>query len=234
MDLSMRLQKIRSQIQLALKQAQRPADAVRLIGVSKRQNLPTIVEALREDLWDLGENYTQEWKLKRQGLEAHYPHLAAQVRWHFIGQLQKNKIKELVGRADYIHSVDDMEAVRRIDLRAQSLGITQKILIEINFGGESHKGGMSEKQFLENLGSFSHFSHLSLEGLMTVPPQAPPEQTRAFFERLKSLLDEANQSGLLKNPLQELSMGMSQDFELAIATGATMIRVGTALFGARI
>ncbi len=233
MDLSSHLQKIRSQIEQALKQTQRPPDSVRLIGVSKKQTVPTIVEALREGLRDLGENYTQEWKLKKQILETHYPHFAAQVRWHFIGQLQKNKIKDLVGRVEYIHSVDDMESAHRINLRAQSLGITQKILIEINLGGESHKGGMSEKQLLENLGTLSGFSHLSVEGLMTIPPQAPLEQTRTFFERLKSLLDEANQSGVLKNPLRELSMGMSQDFETAIAAGATMIRVGTALFGAR-
>lgn len=188
----------------------------------------------QEGLLDFGENYVQEWRAKQEDLLLQDQALALKIHWHFIGHLQSNKIKEVVGKVDYLHTVDSLSLAQKISDFASARQITQKALMEVKLGGESSKTGFAPEKLLEDLASLGGLAGLNWEGLMAIPPPGrSPEETRPFFAQLKSLLDECNQSGFFNYPLKELSMGMSEDFEVAIEEGATMVRIGTALFGAR-
>jgi pyridoxal phosphate enzyme (YggS family) len=161
------------------------------------------------------------------------------LNWHFIGHLQKNKVKFVVPHFELIHSVDSFELAQVISKKAKELGKIQKILLEINIGSEESKGGLPLESFLQELDRFSKLENLELCGLMCLPPlQNNPEQNRPYFKKMKSLLAQGQEYLLkvLSSPQKEksfceLSMGTSHDFAVAISEGSTIIRVGTALFG---
>jgi hypothetical protein len=225
-DIASNLHDIRERIAAAI--ARRgPGPDVRLIGVSKKQPLSKLEAARAAGLEDFGENYAQELAEKQAAWPADKP-----VRWHYIGALQSNKVRLLVGKVALIHTVDRVELIREIDKRAASAGVVQEFLIEVNLGGEEQKAGAAPGELAPLLELCAEAPHARCIGLMIIPPADEPEATRPYFRQLRALRDELHAAYPHVN-LRELSMGMSSDFEVAIEEGATLVRVGTAIFGAR-
>jgi pyridoxal phosphate enzyme (YggS family) len=206
----------------ARKSGLRPED-VTLVTVTKTIGIPRIREAISAGTKDLGENYVQEAIEKWEAMEP------SDVRWHFIGHLQKNKARQAVGVFSTIQSVDNLPLAAEIGRRAEARGIVQDILIEVNISGEETKFGVSPEDALDFAGKIAEVSGVRLQGLMGMAPfAADPEETRPYFARLKRLWD--------KLPVEQrhwLSMGMSHDFEIAIEEGSNMVRIGSAIFGPR-
>lgn len=217
------LASVRARIAAATGRAGRPMNSVTLIAVSKKQPVEAIRLAHAAGCRDFGENYAQELIDKALALGD------LELRLHHIGHLQSNKVKALVGRVSLFHGVDRPELVRALEKRAAEAGLVAKILIQVNVSGEDTKSGCapSELPALHALAAASN--HLEVSGLMTMPPPSDsPEDARPYFRELRRLRDA------LGDPrLHELSMGMSHDFEVAIEEGATLVRVGTAIFGSR-
>jgi pyridoxal phosphate enzyme (YggS family) len=209
--------------QAALRAGRRP-EAVRLIAATKSVPPERIRVAVEAGTHHLGENRLQEALPKMEALRGYQG-----IAWHFIGRLQRRKVKEVVGRFQMIHSVDSLDLAGEIDRRAAQAGIRQAVLLEVNVGGEASKAGFAPSALRESLEALEGLPNLEIQGLMTVPPlSTDPESARPYFRELREL------AGALGRPgLRELSMGMSQDFEIAVEEGATMVRVGTAIFGAR-
>lgn len=203
-----------------------PGPLPTLIGVSKRQPIAALEAALAAGLADFGENYAQEFRDKVAAL-GHDP-----PRWHFIGALQTNKIKYVVGKA-LIHTVDRPALIDALQARAARDGVTQEVLVEVNLGDEAQKAGVREAELPALLDRFADAPALRCRGLMVIPPVDEPSETRAFFARLRELRDRLAAGGRPGVALDHLSMGMSADFEEAIEEGATLVRVGTAIFGPR-
>jgi pyridoxal phosphate enzyme (YggS family) len=223
-DIASRLARIRERVEAAVRR-RGDGDAVTLIGVSKRQPVESIRAAQAAGLRDFGENYAQELRDKANELEALDP------RWHFIGGLQSNKVKYVVGRT-LIHTVDRVSLLTAIEKRAGSMGIEQEVLVEVNLG-EEQKAGVSVDALGPLLDAFAATEHVRCVGLMVIPPAGSPERTRPHFRALRQLRDELAQTNRSRVDLRHLSMGMSSDFEVAIEEGATLVRVGTAIFGPR-
>jgi PLP dependent protein len=204
----------------------RDPESITLIGVSKRKRAEMVSEAIEAGCKNLGENYIQEAIDKIETLGK------TSACWHFIGHLQSNKAKFAVRYFDYIHTVDTVKLAREIDRQAAKIGKVQKILLQINIAREETKSGAGAKEALSLAREFSKFENLSLDGLMCMPPFfSDPEDARIYFKRLGVIQGEIRGSGL-KSPAH-LSMGMSNDFRVAIEEGSTMVRVGTAIFGDR-
>jgi pyridoxal phosphate enzyme (YggS family) len=196
--------------------------------VSKYRTVDEIEEALRAGVTDIGENRVQEAEQKRSLL------VGRNVTWHLVGHLQSNKVKRAVSSFDWIHSLDDTGLARRLDRLAKEQGKTQRVLVQVDLAGESTKAGLKEADLDEAFEEMQKLTSLRIEGLMVLPPYAPdPEKVRPFFAKLREIRDRLKQKGLVGETLSELSMGMSHDFEVAVEEGATMVRVGTALFGER-
>lgn len=233
--LAERLAELQAAIAKACAHSGRAPDAVTLIAVSKLQPASAVREALRCGQRDFGENYAQELRDKRQEL-ASEPDAA---RWHFIGPLQRNKVHLVVGRVELIHSVDSRELAAAIGARAarQSAdgpALVQDCLVQVNLAGEEQKAGCPPGELPALLDFIAATAGLRCRGLMCIPPATEqPEDARPYFRRLRELRDEQARIPRPHVELHELSMGMSHDFAVAIAEGATLIRVGTALFGAR-
>jgi hypothetical protein len=204
-----------------------PGPAVTLIGVSKRQPAAAVRAALDAGLQDFGENYAQELRAKQEA-----PELSDRsARWHFIGALQTNKVKLVVGRA-LIHTVDRPALVAAIAARARAAGLVQALLVEVELGGEAQKAGVPPDGLPAVLDAVAaEGGAVVCRGLMVIPPPDTPERTRPYFAALRELA--ARCAPRPHVDLRELSMGMSGDFEAAIAEGATLVRVGTAIFGER-
>mgnify|MGYP002575978824 FL=1 len=217
---------VRSRMQRACAFAGRKVEDVRLIAVTKFVEQARIAEALETGLHEVGENRAQELTEKLTFFEQH----GCSV--HFIGQLQTNKIKYVCGVADLIHSVDRSALAEQLQRYAAKLGIVQNILLQINVGDEAQKGGASMAEAMQLLEKVAAMPNLSVHGFMCVPPALAPEQVRPYFASMRELLHAARKA-YPSLPLAELSMGMTHDFETAIAEGATMVRVGTGIFGAR-
>lgn len=227
MNLKDKIDGVEQRIGEACRRSGRSRDEVRLVAVSKKFALPVILEANRLGLRDFGENYAQELRDKQRETEES---AAGTLRWHFIGALQRNKVKYVVGKADLIHAVDNMALVAELDKRAAASGTRVRALVEIN-GGEQSKNGIRGDDLREFLESASRFQSVSLEGLMIMPPYfEDPEMSRPWFSGLREMRDKI--AGEFPG-IRELSMGMSNDFEVAIEEGATILRVGSALFGPR-
>lgn len=191
---------------------------VTLVAVSKTQPAEAIREAYAAGLRDFGENYAQEWRAKADALAD-----LADLRWHFVGSLQTNKVKLLAGRVAYVHAVDRLELARELSKRWAALGKTVQVFLEVNTGGEETKGGCAPAEVDALAGAVRGLPGVELAGLMCIPP--PEGDPRPHFRTLRALRDRLG--------LRELSMGMSGDWEAAIEEGATFVRIGTALFGAR-
>jgi pyridoxal phosphate enzyme (YggS family) len=228
MDISCRAQNIRHRIEEAAKRAGRRPETVRLVVVSKYRTVDEIKEAVRAGVSDFGENRIQEADVKRHELDG------LNIVWHLVGHLQSNKVKRALQLFDWIHSVDRLNLACRLNRLAEENGKTQRILVQVDLAGEETKSGLPASELFDALEQMGRLQHLHVEGLMSLPPFLPePEEVRPYFARLRELRDGALRRGGVAGPLAELSMGMSHDFEVAIEEGATMVRIGTALFGKR-
>ena len=216
---------IQQRIRAACDRAGRNVDSVTLLAVSKTYTADTIKAATDIGLMLFGENKVQEAKVK-------IPNSPGKARWHFIGHLQSNKCRDAVELFSMIQCVDSLAIAQEINKRADQASKIMPVLLEINVAGEGSKFGYKPEQMLEELRELNSLSRLEIHGLMAIPPFSPvPEKSRSYFKALRDLKIRAED--LLGAPLPALSMGMSDDFEVAIEEGSTMIRVGTALFGAR-
>lgn len=215
-------------IEAAAKASGRSADEITLIAATKMNSADNIAEAIRGGIKVCGENRVQEL------LEKNAQNAYRGASLHFIGHLQKNKVKHVVGVCSLIQSVDSLELMSLIDKRAKALGIRQDVLLEINIAGEESKSGMRESElplFLEKAGAFSS---VFIRGLMAIPPISPSKgENRAYFARMYKLFVDNSLKKYDNVSMDFLSMGMSGDFEDAIAEGSNMVRVGSAIFGAR-
>ena len=213
----------------AAMRAGRSPDAVRLVAVTKNVDAETIKKAVDAGLRCFGENRVQEAQKKISDLISEISN--SRIEWHLIGHLQKNKAKYAVQLFDLIHSVDSIELAEELNRQAEKAGKIQRILIQVKLSEEETKHGVSEKELVSLLEEIKGLHNLKLEGLMTMPPYfEDAEKARPYFKRLRDIRDEDESKGY---SLPELSMGMSGDFEVAIEEGATMVRIGTAIFGER-
>ncbi len=219
----------------------RNPEEITLIAVTKNVDAVHIKEAIDAGLRIFGENRVQEAKKKISNLKSQItpptPPLAegginGGVQWHLIGHLQKNKAKYAVQFFDLIHSVDSVELAREISKHSERIGKVQRVLVEVKLSPEETKHGVDRRNLMPMLAEVASTKYLFLRGLMTIPTFSEnPEDARRYFRELKELRDAAQECGI---PLPELSMGMSGDFEVAIEEGATMVRIGTAIFGERL
>lgn len=222
MTIGENLERVRATLREACAAAARPTEAVRLVAVSKIQPVAAIQEAIEAGQVDFGENYAQELRDKAEAI-------AAPVRWHFIGALQRNKVKYVVGRAALVHDVDNLALAEEIGKRSGTSATG--ILLGVNIGEEPQKSGVLPKDALEMAEAMTRIPGVTLRGLMCIPPAvATPEDAAPYFAALADLAARGRAAGLA---LDELSMGMSHDYAVAIRHGATLVRVGTAIFGAR-
>jgi pyridoxal phosphate enzyme (YggS family) len=211
----------------ALRCGRNPAD-VRLMGVTKTVDPDRIREAMAAGLKLFGENYVQEAGRKIEQLGR------SGIEWHMIGYLQSNKAKFAVRLFDMIHSVSKMSQALELDRRAGAVQSITAILIEVNLSGEASKSGLEPDQVIPFIKSISGFKNLSIQGLMTMPPWFDdPEQARPYFRALRELRDRIVDAGLEGVTMKELSMGMTQDYRVAVEEGSTIVRVGRGIFGER-
>jgi len=207
----------------------RDPQSVRLVAATKFVPVDRIRQALESGVTICGENRWQEARDKME--EIGRPN---DLVWHFLGRLQRRKLKQMVGHFALIHSVESCEQAEELNRRAQDHGIHQAVLLEVNIGGEATKGGFAPEAVLTDMVTLDRLTHLKIQGLMTLPPKLDnPEMARPYFRRLKGLAEEVMARYPERMCMDELSMGMSQDYEIAIEEGATFIRVGTAIFGER-
>ncbi len=224
-DLHDRLQAIRDRIATAASKAGRDPASVELLAVSKTFPVESIREALDAGQLLFGENKLQEVLAKA-------PLLPAKVEWHLIGHLQSNKVRKILPLVRCIHSIDSLSLARDVDRIAAELGLFSKVFIEVNLAAESTKHGFNAETLRANLEALYALRRLEIQGLMCIPPFDPdPTKSRPYFIQLRELRDELEKLG--SAPLPLLSMGMSHDFEIAIEEGATIVRVGSAIFGER-
>ena len=223
-----RLDQVKERIRKACESCNRDTESVRLVAVSKTIPAETVKQAIEAGVTVLGENYVQEAREKFNAL-VQYP-----VSWHFIGHLQSNKAKYAVRLFDLIHSVDSFKLARELDKQAKKVDKIQQVLVQVNISAEDTKSGISADEAPGLISEISQLENLSIKGLMTMPPFFyQPEKVKPFFAALRELRDQIRQQGLPNVSLEELSMGMTGDFEVAIEEGATLVRIGTAIFGER-
>jgi hypothetical protein len=223
------LEAVIGRIQRAAQACGRAPDSVRLVAVSKTVAAGRVREAIQAGVTILGENYVQEAREKFNEL------YDQAVAWHFIGHLQTNKAKYAVRMFDLIHSVDSFKLAAALDKEAAKRDIVQDILVQVNLSGEATKSGVSADEVAPLLERIAGLNHVRVRGLMTMPPFFDdPESARPFFEALTALRDRLGRTPTANADLQELSMGMTGDFEAAINAGATLVRIGTAIFGERL
>ena len=227
MSISENIAAIRQQIALAAERSGRTAADITLVGASKMNDTAACREAIAAGIDALGENRVQEMtqKLAENAYDG--------APLHFIGHLQRNKVKQVVGKAALIQSVGSVALLDEIEKTAEKLALVQDILLEVNIGGEEAKSGFAPAQLEDAARAAQAMSHVRVRGLMTIPPADSDRDTNIrYFQEVRALYVDINEK-LFHNELKCLSMGMSGDFEDAIRNGATMVRVGTAIFGAR-
>ncbi len=211
-----------------LKTLGRTRESLKVLAVSKLQPIQKIRNLSEKGHRLFGENYVQEALLKQDLLKD------LDIDWHLIGTLQKNKVKLVVGKFELIHSVDSFELAQAISNQALKIKTLQKILLQINLAQEVSKGGLSREDLLRQWGEISTLSGIEITGLMTMPPLSDdPEEVRPYFRELSKIQTELIKYNSGRHPLRELSMGTSHDYHVAIEEGATIVRLGTILFGER-
>lgn len=219
---------IKARINKSLERSDRPSNDVTLVAISKTHPAEAIQQLLRLGATDIGENRVQEAEAKIEIIGR------GKARWHLVGHLQANKARRAVKLFDVIHSLDSVELAHRLDRLCKEEGQNLQVLIQVDLGLEETKSGIPESGLRELARVTSECEQLSLLGLMTLPPYFEnAEQARPFFRKLASLRNQLKDEGLFGRERGELSMGMTQDFEVAIEEGATMVRIGTAIFGER-
>jgi hypothetical protein len=227
MSIAENLLQIKERMAEAAVRSGRTPESVKLVGVTKTVDVERIKQAVSAGLQILGENYVQEArdKIKEVGGEA---------SWHFVGRLQTNKAKYAVKLFDMIQTVDSFKLANELNRRAQPLGRTIPIIIQVNLASEVSKGGVEPSECISLIKQISNLANLQIRGLMTMPPFFyQPEEARPYFAQLRELSQKIAEAQLPGVEMSELSMGMSGDFETAIEEGATLVRVGTAIFGER-
>ena len=228
MELAARLERIRERIRDAALACGRDPAAVRLVAVAKTFPPDDIRRAAAAGATDIGENYIQEARAKFEELSG------LGVHWHFIGRLQTNKARQAVRMFDLIHTVDSAHLAAEIDRAAEKLGKVQPVLVQVNVAGEATKSGVAPADTAALVSEISRMQAVRVQGLMTLPPYFDqPERVRPFFAELRRLAGRIRELALPNVCMDSLSMGMTGDFEAAIAEGATLVRVGTAIFGGR-
>lgn len=227
MDITENIRAVKGRIEQACERTGRDPDGITLVAVSKTFPAERIIEAAECGITDIGENRVQDAYDK-------YRVVSDRVRWHFIGHLQTNKVKKVLEFADLIHSVDSRHLAEEIDRRAQAIGKTAEVLVEVNTTGEESKFGVGPDEAVEFVKGLSDLRNIRITGLMTIGIFSyNPEDARECYVRLRGLRDELTECDLPNGEMKYLSMGMSNDFEVAIEEGANIIRVGTAIFGQR-
>lgn len=227
MSIAQRIAQVRANIAAAAREAGRDPQEITLVGASKMNDASACREAVAAGIDALGENRVQEMTAKL----AENAYDGAPL--HFIGHLQRNKVRQVVGKADLIQSVGSLELLAEIEKAAGKLGILQNILLEVNIGEEAAKSGFAPAELLSGAEAALAMEHIRVLGLMTIPPaEADREENLRYFDRVRALFLDMD-GKLFHNSLQVLSMGMSGDYEDAVRAGATMVRVGTAIFGSR-
>lgn len=224
MDIAENLKSIKEDIENTAISCGRDPRDIELIAVTKYVPAERIKQALELGITNIGENKVQELVSKLEFLEKYG------VRIHFIGQLQTNKVKYVIGKVDTIQSVDREQLAEEINKQAAKLGLIQDVFIEVNIGNEPQKAGAAPDRLQELLNFISGLKYLSVKGLMCVPPAADEKTARIYFGKMRALFEEAQHRD--KN-IRHLSMGMSNDYRSAILEGATMVRIGTGIFGRR-
>jgi pyridoxal phosphate enzyme (YggS family) len=229
-QLAARLAGIRAQIAAAAQRSRRTPDEVKLVAISKTHPASVVRRLIELGAKDFGENRVQEAdeKIAEVGRD--------NARWHLVGHLQANKARRAIKLFDVIHSLDSIDLARRLDRLCIEEGReTLPVLIQVDLGHEETKSGIEESELTHLVDSLGPLSQMKLVGLMTLPPFFDdPEQSRPFFRRLRELRDQLAAGGAFGDGIGELSMGMTHDFAVAISEGATMVRIGTAIFGERI
>lgn len=227
-ETSSKVKQVRQRIQQAAETCRRDPDSVKLVAVSKTKPAEAVSDAFAAGCRVFGENYIQEARKKAEVLED------LDISWHFIGHLQSNKAKYAVRIFDLIHSVDSLKLAREIDKQSLKIGKIQSILIQVNIGEEDSKSGIREEEAIALAKDISLLKNIQVRGLMTIPPfYNEPESVRPFFKAMRNLSEQLDQLAIPGIAMQELSMGMTGDFEAAIEEGATIVRIGTAIFGSR-
>jgi len=226
-DVGGNYREIVERINEAALKSRREASAIKLLGAAKSQSVEAVRAALSAGVTLIGENYVQEAGEKKN-------EISTPVEWHMIGHLQRNKARLAVELFDVIESLDNLALARELDKEGRRRGQIIRAFLEINLGGEESKSGIAKKHLASLLESVAKLANLRVEGLMAVPPFIPdPEQVRPYFRELRELKEKLSESGFPNVDLKELSMGMTHDYPVAVEEGATIVRIGTALFGAR-
>lgn len=221
------LDEVENNIKKACGRAGRKREEVTLIAVSKTKPVEMIEKAVEWGALDFGENKVQE-------LTDKIPQLPDTLSWHMIGHLQRNKVKYIIGKTKLIHSVDSVRLAKQIDEESKKAGIISNILIEVNVAGEESKFGVSIEETLPLISEISKMENIKILGLMTIAPYVEnPEENRNYFQKLKQLKVDIASKNIDNVCMEVLSMGMTNDYEVAIEEGATMVRVGTGIFGER-
>lgn len=218
--------RVRAAIEAAARRAGRDPGEVRVIAATKTKSVELIHEAIAAGIRDFGENYVQEAAAK-------VARVRADVRWHMIGHLQRNKAARAVELFDTIQSLDSVALGRALARCGLERGRRVRVLVEVNLGGETSKSGIAPAAAADLLRALAEEQWLSIEGLMAIPPPGPPQLAQRYYRQLRLLRDHLRERAPSNAPLAELSMGMSDDFEVAVEEGATMVRIGRALLGER-
>ena len=227
-ELASRIANVRQRIETAASRSGREPEGVRLVAVSKFRSIEEVQEAVAAGVIDIGENRVQEAEGKQRLV------VGSDLQWHLVGRLQSNKVRKAIQVFDLIHSISSVELARRLDRSCGEKNRIQRVLIQVQLVDEESKVGLPVARLFEDLAQMVELENLRLEGMMVLPPYLDdPEDVRPHFRRLRELRDEACASGLVGGAFKELSMGMSHDYEVAVEEGATLVRVGTALFGER-
>ncbi len=226
-DIAANINSIKQRIAAAAAKSHRAPDSIKLLAVTKTVAPVCIGEAIDAGVTMFGENYVQEAKEK-------VAVIGPRAQWHMIGHLQTNKAKYAVHLFNYIHSVDRMDLARELDKKARLTGHKMNVLIEVNVSGEKTKNGIPAAAAIALVQDVSRLENISVRGLMTMAPySANPENSRSYFTGLRNLRDDIIRAGITGIMMEELSMGMTDDFEVAIEEGATIVRIGRAIFGER-
>jgi pyridoxal phosphate enzyme (YggS family) len=226
-DVTANYRKIIDRIGEAALKAGRNPQEIKLLAATKSQSTESIRAAIAAGVRLVGENYVQEAERKRQAI-------AEPVEWHMIGHLQRNKVKPALKTFDLVQSLDNPALALELEKEGKKRGKTVRVLIEVNLGDEQSKSGLTQDKVVELLKQVGQLAHLRVEGFMAVPPfKENPEEVRPFFTALKNLQMELQSLKIPNVMLNELSMGMTHDYPIAIEEGATIVRIGTALFGPR-
>lgn len=221
--------KIKERISSGCIRINRNPDEITIVAVSKGRSVDQIRQVIEGGIVDIGENRVQEALTKYNAIRN--TQYAQQIKWHMVGHLQTNKVKEAVKIFDLIHSVDSISLAAKINKEASKINKIQDVLVEINASGEKTKFGLVPEGITETIRQISKYKNINIRGLMTIAPAADDsEKARPYFRKLKVLLEEVNAIHVTQQPLQILSMGMTDDFEVALEEGSSMLRLGRAIF----